>query len=93
MVCIALAIFALNELQVKCGDILNAYITALVMDLIWTTLGPDFDDYQDNMAIIFCGLYGLKSSGSAFSKHLGGLCLVLVTNLVLLIPTFRFFGK
>ena len=48
MVCIALTILALSDLQVKCGDILNACITALVMDLIWTTLGPEFGDDQGN---------------------------------------------
>ena len=30
-VCIALTIALLNDLQVKCGNVLNGYITALVM--------------------------------------------------------------
>ena len=39
---IALAITALNDLQVKCGNFLHAYITAPVMESIWNTLGTKF---------------------------------------------------
>ena len=44
--CISITIAVLNDLQVKFGDVLNAYITALVMELIWTTLGTEFGDDQ-----------------------------------------------
>ena len=43
---IYLTIAALNDLQVKFGDILNAYITAPVMESIWNTLRPKFCDDQ-----------------------------------------------
>ena len=33
---IALTIAALNDLEVKCGDVLNTYITAPVKENIWT---------------------------------------------------------
>ena len=68
---IALTISALNDFQVKCGDVLNTYITALVMYLIWTTLGPEFDDDHGKTEIFLRALYGLNSSGAAFCKHLG----------------------
>ena len=68
---IDITIAALNGLQVKFGDVLNAYITAPVMELIWTTLGNQFSDDQDKTAIFVSTLYGLKSSGAAFPKHLG----------------------
>ena len=68
---ISLTIAALNDLQVKCGNVLNAYITALVMDLIWTTLGPEFGNNQGKMEIVLRALYGLKSRGAAFRNHLG----------------------
>ena len=75
---IALNISALNDLQVKCGDVLNAFITAPVMELIWNTLGPKFGDDQFKTAIVVCALYGLNPSGAAFHKHLWqcmcGLC-------------------
>ena len=75
---IALTITALNDLQVKCGNVLNTYITALVMELICTNLVTNFGDDQGKMAIVVHAFYGLKSSGAAFRKHLWqcmcGLC-------------------
>ena len=68
---IYLTIAALNDPHVKCGDVLNAYITSTVMELIWTTLSPKFGNDQGKMAIFFHTLYGLKSSVTAFRKHLG----------------------
>ena len=68
---IALTIAKLNDLQVKFCDVLIAYITAPVMEMIWTTLGPEFGDDQGNTAIVVRDLYGLKYIGAAFRKHLG----------------------
>jgi len=39
---LALAIAALNDLEVKVGNVLNAYITAPVKEKVWTVLGPEF---------------------------------------------------
>jgi len=39
---IALLMAALNDLNVKVGDILNAYITAPITKKVWTVLGPEF---------------------------------------------------
>jgi hypothetical protein len=33
---------ALNDLEVKVGDVLNAYITAPITEKVWTVLGPEF---------------------------------------------------
>ena len=68
---ISLTISALNDLQVKCGDVLNAYNTAPVVELIWNTLGPEFGDDQGKMAIVVRAFYGLEYSGAALRKHLG----------------------
>ena len=38
-VCIALTIASLNDLQVKVGDAMNAYVTAPCSEKIWTDLG------------------------------------------------------
>ena len=38
---IALMIAPLNNLEVKLGDILNAYVHATVTEKVWTTLGPE----------------------------------------------------
>jgi hypothetical protein len=39
---LALTFASLNDLEVKVGDVLNAYITAPVKKKVWTILGPEF---------------------------------------------------
>ena len=67
---LALTIAALNDLEVKVDDVLNAYITAPITEKVWTTLGPEFGPDAGNTAIIVRALYGLKSAGAAFRAHL-----------------------
>ena len=67
---IALMLAALNDLQVKAGDVLNAYITAPCKEKVWTVLGPEFGPDAGRNAIIVHALYGLKSAGAAFRAHL-----------------------
>ncbi len=63
---LALTIVSLNDLKVKVGDILNAYITASVKEKVWAVLGPEFGHDRGKSAIIVRALYGLKSAGAAF---------------------------
>jgi hypothetical protein len=56
----------LNDLEVKVGDVLNAYITAPVKEKVWTILGPKFGHDSGKSDIIVCAFYGLKSAGAAF---------------------------
>ena len=42
---ISLTIAALNDLQVKSGDVMNAYVTAPRSENIWTVLGKEFGTY------------------------------------------------
>ena len=49
---IELTIAALNDLQVKAGDIQNAYLTAPCAEKIWTTCGPKFGANSGKKAII-----------------------------------------
>ena len=67
---IALLMAALNDLEVKVGDVLNAYVTAPVTEKVWTVLAPEFGLDAGKNAIIVHALYGLKSSGAAFHAHL-----------------------
>jgi len=67
---IALLMAALNDLDVKVGDVLNAYITAPITKKVWTVLGPEFGIDAGKTAVIVCALYGLKSAGAAFCMHL-----------------------
>jgi hypothetical protein len=67
---LALAMAALNDLEVKVGDVLNAYITAPAKEKVWTVLGPELGPDAGRSAIIVRALYGLKSAGAAFRAHL-----------------------
>jgi hypothetical protein len=69
-VCIALLMAALNDLKVKAGDVLNAYITAPITEKVWTVLGPKFATDAGKTSIIVRALYELKSAGAAFCAHL-----------------------
>ncbi len=61
---------ALNDLEVKVGDVLNAYITATITKKVWTVLGSKFGSDAGKSAIIVRALYRLKSAGAAFRAHL-----------------------
>jgi len=67
---IALTIAALNDLEVKAADIQNAYLTAPCEEKIFTILGAEFGPDQGKKAIIVRALYGLKSAGASFGRHL-----------------------
>ena len=57
---ISLTIDALNNLQVKAGDVMNAYVTEPCSKKIWTVLGKEFGADQGKKAIIVRALYGLR---------------------------------
>jgi len=63
---LALTFASLNDLKVKVGNVLNAYITAPVKEKVWTILGPEFGHDSGKSAVIVRALYGLKSAGAAF---------------------------
>jgi hypothetical protein len=67
---LALTFASLNDLKVKVGDVLNAYITAPVMEKVWTILGPEFGHDSGKSAVIVHALYGLKSAGAVVQAHL-----------------------
>ena len=67
---IALTIAALNDLEVKASNVMNAFITAPCAEKIRTTLGPEFGDDVGKKAIIVRALYGLKLAGSSFGNHI-----------------------
>lgn len=67
---IALTLAALNDLDVKASDVQNAYLTAPCEEKIWTILGPEFGDDQGKHATIVRALYGLKSAGASYRRHI-----------------------
>ncbi len=56
-VCLALTFASLNDLEVKVGNVLNTYITAPVMEKMWTFLGPEFGHDSGKSAVIVFALY------------------------------------
>ena len=67
---IALTYAALNDLEVKGSDIRNAFLAAPCEEKVYTILGPEFGPDQGKYALITRALYGLKSAGSSFNRHL-----------------------
>ena len=67
---IALTLAALNDLEVKTSDIKNAYLTAPCAEKVWTVLGPEFGEDEGKKVLIARALYGLKSAGQSYTRHL-----------------------
>jgi len=53
----------LNDQQVWCTDIGNAYLESLTFEKVYIIAGPEFGDLEGHTLIIQKALYGLKSSG------------------------------
>ena len=68
---IAFLIAALNDLDVSSADIGNAYLNADCAERIYTVAGKEFGAAMEGQVLIVKkALYGLKSSGAAWRKHL-----------------------
>ena len=50
---IAFMIATVNNLEIKLGNILNAYVQAPVTEKVWTTLGPEFGKDAGKTAVLF----------------------------------------
>jgi hypothetical protein len=57
---LALTFASLHDLEVKVGDVLNAYTTTPVNEKVWTILGPEFGLDSGKSAITVLALYGLR---------------------------------
>ena len=57
---------ALNNLDVQCADVQNAYLNADNKEKVWLRAGPEFGSMKGKCFIIKRALYGLKSAGSSF---------------------------
>ena len=70
-VCLELSISALEDLEVKCGDVMNAYKNSPIEENIWTTIGSKFVPDSSKRTLVVHALYGLKVARFAFRAHLG----------------------
>ena len=69
---ICLLIAALNDLDIVCGDIQNAYLTAPNQERCWLWAGPKFGSDQGKPYIVVRALYGSKVAGVSFRAFLAG---------------------
>ena len=53
-------IATLNDPKLKSGKILNACVQALVIEMVWIILGPEFRKDARETAVFGRALYGLK---------------------------------
>jgi len=67
---ILLMIAALNDLDLQCADIQNAFLTAPNLEKCYMIAGPEFLDEQGKVFVVRRALYGLKSSAQAFRSFL-----------------------
>jgi hypothetical protein len=61
---------ALNDVDILCADIQNAYLTAQTKEKLYTITDEAFGADKGKPAKIVRALYGLKSSGAGFRSHL-----------------------
>ena len=68
---VALALSALNDVEVKISDIQNTYLTPPCLEKIWTTLGSELGtDLLGKKSLVVRALYGIKSACASFRNHL-----------------------
>ena len=59
----------LNDQQVWCTDIGNAYLESFTKEKVYIVAGPEFGDRAGHVLIVSKALYGLKSSGLRWSER------------------------
>ena len=59
----------LNDMEVWCTDIGNAYLESFTQEKVYIIAGPEFGDRQGHVLIIRKAIYGLRSSGLRWSER------------------------
>ena len=60
----------LNNLEVWGADIGNAYLEAKTKEKLYIVAGPEFEELEGHILVIYKVLYGLKSSGLRWSQKI-----------------------
>jgi hypothetical protein len=61
---ISIAAAELNELDIMVGDVSSAYLEAYTQEKMCFIDGPEFGPLEGHLLVIFCALYGLRTSGA-----------------------------
>ena len=67
----------LNNLEVWGADIGNAYLEAKTKEKLYIVAGPEFEELEGHILVIYKALYGLKSSGLRWSQKIHDIMLDL----------------
>ena len=60
----------LNNLEVWGANIGNAYLEAKTKEELYIVAGPEFEELEGHILVIYKALYGLKSSGLRWSQKI-----------------------
>ena len=60
----------MNNLEVWGADIGNAYLEAKTKEKLYIVAGPEFEELEGHILVVYKALYGLKSSGLRWSQKI-----------------------
>ena len=60
----------LNNLEVWGADIGNTYLEARTKEKLYVVAGPEFEELEGHILVIYKALYGLKSSGLRWAQRI-----------------------
>ena len=60
----------LNDLQLWGADVGNAYLQALTKEKLYIVAGPEFEELQHHVLVMYKALYGTRSGGACWHEKL-----------------------
>ena len=60
----------LNDLQLWGADIGNTYLQALTKEKLYIVAGPEFEELQGDVLVMYKALYGTRSGGTCWDDKL-----------------------
>ena len=60
----------MNNMKVWGAGIGNAYLEAVTKEKLYIVAGPEFEDLQGHILVIYKAHYGLKSSGVRWAQRI-----------------------
>ena len=64
-----------NNMKVWGADIGSAYLETVTKERLYIEPGPEFEEFEGHILIIYKTLYGLKSSGLRWAQRIHGIML------------------
>ena len=60
----------LNDLQLWGADVHHAYVQALTKENLYIVAGPEFEEFQGQVLVMYKALYGTRSGGACWHDKL-----------------------